>query len=36
MKKLWKRNAVVAAVLVLVCAAIVFNSRYAEEVEEAD
>ena len=34
MKKLWKRNAVVAAVLVFVCAAIFFNGRYASEVEE--
>ena len=34
MKKLWKRNAVVAAVLVFVCAAIFFNARYANEVEE--
>ena len=35
MKKLWKRNAVVAAVLVFVCAAIFFNARYANEVEES-
>lgn len=35
MKKLWKRNAVVAAVLVFVCAAIFFNARYAQEVEES-
>lgn len=35
MKKLWKRNAVVAAVLVFVCAAIFFNGRYAQEVEES-
>lgn len=35
MKKLWKRNAVVAAVLVFVCAAIFFNARYADEVEES-
>lgn len=34
MKKLWKRNAVVAAVLVLVCAAIYLNGRYAAKVEE--
>lgn len=34
MKKLWKRNAVVAAVLVFVCAAIFFNGRYAGEVEK--
>ncbi len=36
MKKLWKRNAVAAAVLLLVCGAIFLNGRYAEEVEEAD
>jgi len=35
MKKLWKRNAVVAGVLVLVCAAIVLNGRYAGKVEES-
>ena len=35
MKKLWKRNAVVGAVLVLVAAAIVLNGRYAEKVEES-
>ena len=34
MKKLWKRNAVVGAVLVLVIAAIVLNGRYAAKVEE--
>jgi len=34
MKKLWKRNAVVGAVLVLVLAAIVLNGRYAERVQE--
>ena len=34
MNKLWKRNAVVGAVLVLVVAAIVLNGRYAENVEE--
>ncbi len=34
MKKLWKRNAVVAAVLVLVCAAIYLNGRYADQVEQ--
>ncbi len=34
MKKLWKRNAVVGAVLVLVVAAIVLNGRYAAGVEE--
>lgn len=33
MKKLWKRNAVVGAVLVLVIAAIVLNGRYAAKVE---
>lgn len=35
MSKLWKRNAVVGAVLVLVVAAIVLNGRYAAEVEES-
>ncbi len=35
MNKLWKRNAVVAAVLVLVVAAIVLNGRYAAGVEES-
>ncbi len=35
MKKLWKRNAVVGAVLVLVIAAIVLNGRYAANVEES-
>lgn len=34
MKKLWKRNAVVGAVLVLVIAAIVLNGRYAAKVEQ--
>ena len=34
MKKLWKRNAVVAAILVFVCAAIVFDGRYASEMEK--
>ena len=34
MKKLWKRNAVVAAVLVLVCEAIYLNGRYADQVEQ--
>ena len=34
MKKLWKRNAVVGAVLVLVIAAIVLNGRYASNIEE--
>lgn len=35
MKKLWKRNAVVASILILVCAAIYFNAQYAEDVEQA-
>ena len=35
MGKLWKRNAVVGAVLVLVVAAIVLNGRYAADVGEA-
>lgn len=34
MKKLWKRNAVVGAVLVLVVAAIVLNGRYASNIEK--
>ena len=34
MKKLWKRNAVVAAILVFVCAAIFFNGLYASEMEK--
>lgn len=34
MKKLWKRNAVVGAVLVLVLTAIVLNGRYAGRVQE--
>ena len=34
MKKLWKRNAVVVAILVFVCAAIFFNGRYASEMEK--
>ncbi len=34
MKKLWKRNAVVGAVLVLVLTAVVLNERYAERVQE--
>ena len=34
MKQLWKRNAVVGAVLLLVCGAIFLNGRYAGEVEE--
>lgn len=33
MKKLWKRNAVAAAVLVLVCCAIYLNGRYAQDME---
>ena len=36
MKKAWKRNAVVAGVLVLVCTAIFLNGRYAKDVEETD
>jgi len=36
MKKLWKRNAVVGAVLALVVAAIVLNGRYAGNVAEAE
>ena len=36
MRKLWKRNAVVGAVLALVIAAIVFNGRYAEDVVAAE
>ena len=36
MKKLWKRNAVAAAVLVFVCAAIFFNARDAGTVEETN
>lgn len=36
MKKLWKRNAVVGAVLVLVVAAIVLNGRYAANVTEQE
>lgn len=34
MKKLWKRNAVVGAVLALVIAAIVLNGRYNAKVEQ--
>lgn len=34
MKQLWKRNAVAAVILVLVCAAIFLNGRYAEKVEK--
>ena len=34
MKKLWKRNAVVGAVLALVIAAIVLNGRYASNIEK--
>lgn len=33
MKKLWKRNAVALAVLVLVCCAIYLNGRYAQNVD---
>lgn len=33
MKKLWKRNAVALAVLVLVCCAIYLNGRYAQDLE---
>ena len=36
MKKLWKRNAVVGAVLVLVVAAIVLNGRYASNIEKTE
>lgn len=36
MKKLWKRNAVVGAVLTLVVAAIIFNGRYAEDLVAAE
>ena len=35
LNKLWKRNAVVGAVLVLVVAAIVLNGRYAADVQES-
>lgn len=35
MSKLWKRNAVVGAVLALVLAAIALNGRYAADVEES-
>ena len=35
MKKLWKRNAVVGAVLVLVCGAIYLNGLYAAKVTES-
>lgn len=34
MKQLWKRNAVAAVILVLVCAAIFLNGRYAEKAEQ--
>ena len=34
MKQLWKRNAVVATILVFVCAAIFLNGKYAEKVEK--
>ena len=36
MKKLWKRNMVAGAVLLLVCGAIFLNGRYAQQVEETD
>ncbi len=36
MSKLWKRNMVAGAVLLLVCAAIFLNGRYAEKVEQTD
>lgn len=36
MKKLWKRNAVALSVLLLVCAAIFLNGRYADEVAQTD
>lgn len=35
MKRVWKRNAVLSAVLTLVCAAIFFNARYADNVAES-
>jgi len=35
MKKLWKRNLIVGSILLLTCAAIYFNARYAENVEDA-
>ena len=35
MSKLWKRNMVAGAVLLLVCAAIFLNGRYAEKVEHS-
>ena len=34
MKQLWKRNAVVATILVFVCAAIFLNGKYADKVEK--
>ena len=36
MKKLWKRNMVAGAILLLVCAAIFLNERYAQNVEQTD
>lgn len=36
MKKLWKRNAVAAAVLVLVCCAIYLNGRYAQNIDKQE
>ena len=36
MKKLWKRNMVAGAVLLLVCGAIFLNGRYAQQVAETD
>ncbi len=36
MKKLWKRNVVVGSVLVLVCAAIALNGRYAQDVAKTE
>ena len=35
MKRVWKRNTVLSAVLTLVCAAIFFNARYADNVVES-
>ena len=34
MKELWKRNAVVATVLVFVCAAVYLNWRYAGNIAD--
>ncbi len=36
MKRVWKRNAVVSLVLVLVCMAVYLNWRYADNVAETD